>query len=205
MKKLVLAPVIDQTERWVNGCESVSAVMLLQTMGICIDPDTFIRRDLPCAPYTEQGGRRVGPDPHTTYPGDPHDATGCGCYAPCIVSALQSALEHAGAAEQFAVVDESGKTPAELCRSIDAGMPVVFWTTLDFDPQPKGEEHWFLPDGTDFAWKNGEHCVLLVGYDDAHYWFNDPWQHRGLCKVEKALAEQCHAMQGGYAVTLRRR
>ena len=30
MKKIVLAPYIDQTDRWVNGCESISAVMLLQ-------------------------------------------------------------------------------------------------------------------------------------------------------------------------------
>lgn len=205
MKKLVLAPQIDQTERWVNGCESVSAVMLLQTVGVCIDPERFIAQHLPTAPYTEQGGRRFGADPHTTYPGDPHDATGCGCYAPCIVRALQSALEQAGAAQQLEVLDVSGAPLEELCRFLDGGMPVVFWTTLNFDPEPKGEDHWFLPDGTDFAWKNGEHCVLLVGYDDAHYWFNDPWQHRGLCKVEKALVERCHAMQGGYAVTLRRR
>lgn len=205
MKKLILAPIIDQTERWVNGCESVSAVMLLQTAGVRIGPEEFIVRHLPQQPYTECGGKRSGPDPHTIYPGDPHDATGCGCYAPCIVAALQSALAEAGAEEKFAVVDESGTPVQELCRYIDAGMPVVFWTTLNFDPQPKGEDHWFLPDGTDFAWKNGEHCVLLVGYDEDHYWFNDPWQHRGLCKVEKALAEHCHALQGGYAVALQRR
>ena len=51
MKKIVPAPYIDQTERWVNGCESISSVMLLQAVGIDIDPDTFIARDLPHAPY----------------------------------------------------------------------------------------------------------------------------------------------------------
>ena len=49
MKKIVPAPYIDQTERWVNGCESISSVMLLQAVGIDIDPDTFIARDLPRA------------------------------------------------------------------------------------------------------------------------------------------------------------
>mgnify|MGYP000494481702 CR=1 FL=1 len=114
MKKIVLAPYIDQTDRWVNGCESISAVMLLQAMGIRIDPDTFIERDLPHAPYWEQDGKLYGPDPWQVYPGDPHDHTGYGCYAPCIVRALNSALEHEGAAGQFEVVDESGKTAAEL-------------------------------------------------------------------------------------------
>ena len=117
MKKIVLAPYIDQTDRWVNGCESISAVMLLQAMGIRIDPDTFIERDLPHAPYWEQDGKLYGPDPWQVYPGDPHDHTGYGCYAPCIVRALNSALEHEGAAGQFEVVDESGKTAAELVRA----------------------------------------------------------------------------------------
>ena len=62
MKKIVPAPYIDQTERWVNGCESISSVMLLQAVGIGIDPDTFIARDLPHAPYWEQDGRLYGPD-----------------------------------------------------------------------------------------------------------------------------------------------
>ena len=38
MKKIVPAPYIDQTERWVNGCESISSVMLLQAVGIDICP-----------------------------------------------------------------------------------------------------------------------------------------------------------------------
>ena len=73
MKKIVSAPYIDQTARWVNGCESISSVMLLQAVGIPIDPDVFIERDLPHAPYWEQEGRLYGPDPTpatpTTTPG----------------------------------------------------------------------------------------------------------------------------------------
>ena len=60
-----------------------------------------------------------------------------------------SALEHEGAADKFEVVDESGKTAAELCSYIDAGMPVVFWATLDFQPVPEKRDHWLLADGTD--------------------------------------------------------
>ena len=65
-------------------------------MGIDIDPDTFIARDLPHAPYWEQDGKTLRPDPWRVYPGDPHDHTGYGCYSPCIVKALNSALEHEG-------------------------------------------------------------------------------------------------------------
>lgn len=45
--------------------------MLLQAVGIDIDPDTFIARDLPHAPYWEQDGKLYGPDPWQVYPGDP--------------------------------------------------------------------------------------------------------------------------------------
>ena len=81
-------------------------------------------------------------------------------------------------------MDESGKTAAELCSYIDAGMPVVFWATLDFQPVPEKHDHWLLADGTDFAWKCNEHCLLLVGYDAEHYWFNDP------CTITASAASQ---------------
>ena len=68
MKKIVSAPYIDQTERWVNGCESISSVMLLQAMGIAIDPDTFIERDLPHAPYWDYDGKLYGSATPTTTP-----------------------------------------------------------------------------------------------------------------------------------------
>ena len=178
MKKIVSAPYIDQTARWVNGCESISSVMLLQAVGIPIDPDVFIERDLPHAPYWEQE---------------------------CIVQALQSALAHEGAADRFEVLDVSGETAAQLCRFIDEGMPVVFWATLDFTPVPEERDHWLLADGTDFAWKCHEHCLLLVGYDEENYWFNDPWHDHGVCAQPKELVERCHAVQDSYAVTLRRK
>lgn len=205
MKKLLCAPYIDQTERWVNGCESISAVMLLQYLGLDVDPDTFIARDLPCEPFGEKDGVRCGPDPHFVYPGDPHDHTGYGCYAPCICRALESALTACGAAEQYEVKDETGKTAAQLCEEyIDAGMPVVFWATLNFEPA-EPPEHWRLPDGSDFAWVCHEHCLLLVGYDEEHYWFNDPWHNRGVNPQPKALVEQRHREQGMYAVSLRQK
>ena len=51
----------------------------------------------------------------------------------------------------------------------------------------------------------GGHCLLLVGYDDEHYWFNDPWHNHGVCAQPKALVEDCHAAQGMFAVTLKRK
>ena len=151
-----------------------------------MDPDTFIERDLPHAPFWSRTASCGAPTPHYVYPGDPHDHTGYGCYAPCICQAMRSALDAAGAADAFEVVDETGRTAAELCAAyIDQGLPVVFWATLDFQPVPRCD-HWTLPNGRPFDWKLNEHCLLLVGYDEDHYWFNDPWHNHGLCRQPKA-------------------
>ena len=204
MKKIVLAPCIRQAARWPGGCESLCAVMALGAAGVWVDPDTFVERDLPRAPLWEQGGTLWGPDPRYVYPGDPRGPTGRGCYAPCICQAMRSALEAAGAADALEPVDETGRTAAELCGYIDAGLPVVFWATRDFRPGPADAERWLLPSGQPFDWDRRAHCLLLVGYDEARYWFNDPRQGGALCAWPKALVEECHRAQGMYAVGLRR-
>ena len=202
MKKILTAPYIDQTQQWVYGCESISAVMLLQYLGLEIDPDTFIDTCLPRGFSTGTGENMVAPDPMYYYINEPRDLTGWGCYAPCIVTALENALTAAGKADLYTVSDETGKTAAQLCKQyIDRGLPVVFWATLNFEPSETVSQ-WTLSDGRPFVWKDHEHCLLLVGYDDENFWFNDPWQNHGCCPCPRALAEKRHAEQGMYAVAI---
>ncbi len=101
-------------------------------------------------------------------------------------AAVQAELKKAGA-ENLEAADETGVPLAELCGSVTAGLPVVVGLTKDCDPEQP--EHW----------------MLLVGYSDTDYWFNDPWEGRSLCKYPKAQAEACHTAQGGSALTLRRK
>ena len=203
--RILQAPYIDQTQRWVYGCESISTVMLLQYLGIDMDPDTFIDTCLPRGYSTGAGADMVAPDPTYVYINEPRDRTGWGCYAPCIVQALENAFAACGKAGEYRPVDETGKTAAQLCTEyIDAGMPVVFWATLNFEPS-ETVSRWTLPDGRPFVWKDHEHCLLLVGYDDENFWFNDPWENHGCCPCPKALVEQRHAEQGMYAVGVRRK
>ena len=201
--KILHAPYIDQTQRWVCGCESVSAVMLLQYLGLPADPDTFIDRWLPRSLPEQRADGLHAENPADRYIGDPRLASGWGCYAPCICTALRRALAACGAAQRYEVRDESGKTAAQLCEQyIDAGLPVVFWATLDFGPCREASR-WRLPDGRLFTWVNGEHCLLLTGYDETSFWFNDPWQGHGLCAYPRALVEQRHREQGMYAAAVR--
>ena len=63
MKKVIQAPYIDQTEKYPTGCESISAVMLLQYLGISISPDEFIETYLVKEAMQKKGGRFYGPNP----------------------------------------------------------------------------------------------------------------------------------------------
>lgn len=205
MQHILTVPYIDQTERWVCGCESVSAVMLLQYHGLPVQPDAFIDRYLPRADVTEANGRMSAPHPAQFYIGDPRSPSGWGCYAPCIVQALQNALAAHGAGQRFAVRDVTGQSAAALCEQyVSRGLPVVFWATLDM--VPAGETvYWTLPSGEPFGWRQKEHCLLLVGWDEENFWFNDPWQNHGCCAYPRAVVEQRHAEQGLYAVVMERK
>lgn len=202
--KIIKAPYIDQTEKWVYGCESVSTVMLLQYIGVDIDPDKFIDGHLPRGYSSMKNGVMQAPDPMYFYINEPRNLTGWGCYAPSIINGIKSVFKEYKI-QKYIPVDESGKTAKELCcEYIDNDMPVIFWGTLDFMPIPDKERtKWILPNGDEYTWINGEHCLLLVGYDEKNYYFNDPWHNHGCCPYEKEVVERRHMDQKMQAVGLK--
>lgn len=228
MRRLLDAPYIDQTENWPTGCESVSAVMALNYLGVDISVDEFIRDHLPkqsmsfkdpqemkpaaggqsaateliCKEYDMIIGE--GPDPDVHFAGSPYEEDSFGCYSGVIVKAMNSALRAADA--PFEAFRADGADTAELMGSIDRGLPVIYWTSLDLKPTVTGP-HWYLR-GTDrlFTWISNEHCMLLAGYDTERdtLIFNDPWHAHGTVDISRELSEQRHGEQMQRAVMLKK-
>lgn len=200
MRKLIDVPYINQAEQWPTGCESVSAVMMLHHLGLDISVDDFIAL-LPKAPLeTGADGKLHGPDPAKHFIGTPYDGESYGCYAPVIADTMNRVFETRGAA--FRASDVSGLPMEELrTRWLDQGMPVVFWATIDLLPS-RPTTHWILPDGREFVWACNEHCLLLVGYDDEHWIFNDPWANHGVIAYDRALVEERHQTMYAMAVAV---
>lgn len=200
MKKLITVPYIDQTSTWPTGCESVSAVMLLNYLGIAITVDDFIEKYLDCFPFFQKDGRTYGADPHKQFAGTPYDSESFGCYASVIVSALNRVFTDRNAS--FRAQNVSG-TPMENLQQtcIDLSRPVIFWSCLDLKPMIKGPS-WYLKDGTEFTWRSNEHCMLWVGYGDTQYYFNDPWMNHGTIAYDKKIIEARHKEQYEMAVTV---
>ena len=200
--KLIQVPYFDQTgEGAFTGCESVSAVMLLHYLGYPVSIDEFVRSYLDREDFEERDGVLYGPDPWKVFAGDPYDREAMGCYAPVIRNSLNRVL-----ADRYEVIDETGKPLSYLIENyIDRDMPVILWATIDMKDIIIGPE-WKLKDsGEPFVWRSNEHCMLLVGYDEDNYIFNDPWQNNGVLGYEKALLEDRYAKQYSQALGLVRK
>lgn len=163
-------PFISQTKLYLSGCESVSAVMVCRYAGIAMTVENFIDLYLPRASFRVEGDIIIGYHPSHYFMGDPYTLRGFGCYAPCIETAIRKFLP-AG----FALKNTTGTSLSVLCRDyIDRGIPVMVWATMYMKAPTKGQQ-WILEEtGETFQWIGGEHCLVLTGYDDQYYYFNDP-------------------------------
>ena len=167
-------PYIYQCIDYPNGCESCSTVMALNYLGIDITTDEFIDNylDMCEVPHVDENGVYAGYSQWTHFAGDPRDSSGLCCYAPVIVNALNKFID-----TSKYKIDEMYDVPIEdLCaKYITNGIPVVFWATMYMQAPFDMGWSWTVPDtGEIFTWVAPMHCMLLVGFDDDFYYFNDP-------------------------------
>ena len=200
---LLDVPYISQLGQYPTGCESVSTVMALQYLGIEITVDEFIDNylDLGTEPWTAENGEMYGGDPWETFLGDPREASGWGCYAPVIKKAIDRAVD----SESYQVSSLFGIPLETLCETyVDQNIPVILWASMEMKGVHPGKQWVIRETGETFTWKAGEHCLLLVGYDDLYYYFNDPRKNSGTVRYPKELVETCYGEMGKQAVVVRK-
>ena len=90
------------------------------------------------------------------------------------------------------ILNQLEKQVIHTNKYIDKDMPLLIWATMSMKESFPGNS-WYFEDGTEFTWIAGEHCLVLVGYDDEYYFLNDPMSGStvGYQKtiVEKRFAE----------------
>ena len=187
---LLDVPYINQTKDYLNACESISTVMALQYLGIDISVDEFINQylDKGKVPYHDKDGVYWGSSPWEVFPGNPTDETGWGCYAPVIAKALNKFMDK----DTYQVKELYNTRISKLCKDyIDKGTPVIFWATIEMQEPYKGSTWKLIGSEEKFTWIRPMHCVLLVGYDDDYYYFNDPWEKKAQ-RYKKADVEKAY-------------
>lgn len=141
----------------------------------------------------------VWSDPNKFFCGNPYDEESYGIYA----RGLQKALAKA-AGDHYEFLDETGTSTETLLKKyIDQDMPVVFWACINMRKEIPGPEWKLLDTGERFCWTSNEHCMLLVGYDEEKYYFNDPYDNNGVVGYPRTLVEKetcCAAQYGAWCL-----
>ncbi len=181
-----------------TGCESASATMLLQAAGYHVSIGAFIDNALDIGSLYYDNGHLYGPDPSSAFIGDPRSSHGYGCYAPVITRGLNRLL-----GTQHQAKNLTGTAISKLLTDyIDQGTPVAVWATINM-MEPAYGTQWIVPEtGGLFTWISHEHCLVLVGYDDAYYYMNDPYKDNGLVAYERSIVEARYAALGYQAVAI---
>lgn len=187
-----------------TGCESVSTVMVLNYLGIDITPEEFIDNYLPCEKFYRVGEKVYGADPQQAFAGNPYEKNSLGCYPKVILKALEN-MENCSypGMSQITYEDLSGMKLSEIADTyITQEIPVLLWCTMDMNPARPGMQY-YLSDGTLYTWHAGEHCMVLCGYDEEHYFLMDPLHGGEMVEFPKETVEARYEEMGQYGVAIR--
>ena len=178
-------PYISQEEKFPSGCEMVSSAMVLQYYGYSVTAEELIDVYLDKEDFYWEDDILYGADPYKAFAGDPRDSWSCGCYAPVVEKTLNRVLS----GKQKAV-DTTGTSLKDLEKHIDTQDPGLVWASINMEPTCPGNEWIAVDSGRTVRWISPEHCMVLVGYDEDKYYFNDPYESNGLVSYSKSLVEK---------------
>ena len=198
-QKMLEVPYISQKGLLPTGCEIVSSLMLLRYYGYSVTADDFIDRYLDIGDFWMENGQLRAKHPSQVFIGNPRTEGGYGCFAPVIVNSLNRILSGGLRAEET-----GANSLAELAKTyISRGTPALVWASIGMIDITDGTAWTVWPSGEKFVWPANEHCLVLVGYDDKYYYFNDPYNGRGVVGYRKSLAESRYRTLGYQSVVIR--
>lgn len=191
---------IDQKDGYPTGCESVSAVMIMQYLGIDISVEDFIDNYLEMGKLKVKNKKLYGPSPYDKYVGNPKTKNGYGCFAKVIVKAANNALP-----KTFEAKDISGAKLKDIVTDyIENDIPVMMWATINMTTPGVGDTWLLNKTNEKYTWPAGEHCMVLVGYDNDNYYFNDPYNN-ALESYSKDIVKTIYNEMGSQAAVILRR
>lgn len=191
-------PYITQEGFLPTGCETVSAMMALSFLGIKADAEVILSHMETVELHMGRDGVKTGPSPDEAFIGDPRRDDGYGCFPPVIKKAVEGAYPRVAG-----VTVTTGKPLNRLAHDyVKKGIPVLIWATVDMRTARKGTQWRITSTGELFTWSQGEHCLLLVGYDSGNYYFNDPFENRGRISVPKEQANARYTELGSKSAVI---
>jgi len=153
----ILLPVsnILQLPQLPTGCEITSLTIVLNYLGYHVDKEEM------ASDYLEKAEPYEGSF-NDYFIGSPWDEYAWGCYAPVITKSANHFLNDQGS--KLIANNITGSSMEELCIQIEAGNPVIVWTSQALDEETTITPI-LLENGTTDYWYSNEHCVVIIGYD----------------------------------------
>ena len=204
-KKISNVPLIGQS-KLPTGCETCSATMLLNFYGYKISETTFADKYLVKKPFGYSNGSYTGPDPNCAFVGTPYNSNSYGAYAPIMVKCMNKYLSD----KSYKAVEISGKSLEYLSgKYVAQGQPIMIWATINMLPSFKTttwrvnytDENAKYKLGSYYTWIAREHCLVMTGYDNYYYYFNDPWTN-ARTRYSKSLVNTRYNELGKQAVVM---
>lgn len=163
-------PYINQfTLGYPTGCEAVSATMVLKYKGYNVSVKDVIKNTKTGSKkYQGADGLWYGANPFEEFVGDPSLGLGKGSYG-VFAKPIANAMAVYASGK---VTNISGCSENELFNQVSKGNPVVVWCVKNAGNLKDGVT-WHYDGGT-FKELVGEHCAVLIGYDENYVYLNDP-------------------------------
>ncbi|WP_299512347.1 C39 family peptidase [uncultured Rummeliibacillus sp.] len=166
-------PVVLQNPQLPHGCEITAMTAAFNYYGLNLSKMKMAKKYLPTEEIVDKNGKRIGPDPNKAYAGNPADKlTGTYIFAPAITKTAKKVARDYKSNLQ--VTNLTGASKKKIIETVQQGIPVMMWVTLDLS-KPKKKEGWYIK-GTDRKPKmyRNLHVVVLTGYEDDKVIVMDP-------------------------------
>lgn len=147
---------IRQKPELAYGCEVTSLAMLLNYYGVPADKCNLAAEWLPKGEWGKTDFREA-------FVGNPSQTDkSAGCYASVVEETANRYLRFADSEDNRRAVARENLSWEELFVQLQNG-PMIVWTTMQL--RPSYIAHVWETDERELLWQNGEHCVVLTGYD----------------------------------------
>lgn len=157
----------SQFPNYPTGCESASLYILLKYYDVDVTMDQIVdsikKGSLPYKIEDEI----YGGNPEEEFVGDPRDDESYGVYNKPI----------AEVAEKFkpGVQNVEGLELEQVLELVSQNRPVMVWTTIGNLPSRISSIWIYRPTGEKIYWKENEHAVVIIGYNNKQIIVSDPY------------------------------
>lgn len=181
-------PQILQNPELPTGCEATSLTIALQSFGCDVDKTTIARDYLPYSDNCAVG-----------FAGDPFSPNGAGIFPSGLSKAAEKYIKKNNL--PMAAINTTGTTLTNLYKLVQAGYPVLVWTTM-FMASPTVTDTTYTDGSYTYQWYSDEHCVVLYGYDQDtnQVYISDPLV--GLVARDASAFESIFDTIGQYSMVL---